>query len=120
LEKYITNDNEINYELLLQDEILEADKILLDRMGRAAQFGGSTLCLVVVDITNKTIVCANVGDSRAIMRDTKGKSVELSEDHKPDRLEEMNRIRDNGGYISNKDGCWRGSNYFKYLKIKSN
>lgn len=107
LEKYVTSGNKIDYENLLRDEILENDKILMERMGRAAQFGGSCLCLVVIDITNKMIVCANVGDSRAIMRDTKGNAVELSEDHKPDRSEEMNRIRENGGYISNKDGCWR-------------
>lgn len=65
------------------------------------------MCLVVVDITNKMIVCANVGDSRAVMRDTRGIAVELSEDHKPDRLEEMNRIKDSGGFISNVNGCWR-------------
>lgn len=53
------------------------------------------------------IVCANVGDSRAVMRDTRGVAVELSEDHKPDRLEEMNRIKDVGGFISNVNGCWR-------------
>lgn len=107
LEKYVTSDNKINYDQLLHDEILEADKILLDRMGRAAQFGGSTLCLVIVDITNKAIVCANVGDSRAIYRDTKGIAVEMSDDHKPDRKEELIRIKENGGFISNMDGCWR-------------
>lgn len=107
LEKYITNDNKINYELLLSDEIIEADKILLDRMAKAVLFCGTTLCLVLVDITNKKIVCANVGDSRAIMRDVSGKTVELSNDHKPNNLEELTRIRENGGYISNKDGCWR-------------
>lgn len=107
LEKYITKDNKINYEVLLSDEIIKADKILLDRMASAALFCGSTLCLVLVDITNKIIVCANVGDSRAIMRDVHGKTIALSNDHKPNNLEEMKRIRENGGYISNKDGCWR-------------
>lgn len=40
LEQYITCDSKINYEKVLSEEILEGDKILLDRMGRAAQFGG--------------------------------------------------------------------------------
>lgn len=41
------------------------------------------------------------------MRDTKGIAIPLSNDHKPNNLDEMTRIRENGGYISNKDGCWR-------------
>jgi protein phosphatase 1L len=107
LEVYISPDNLINYEKLLHDEILASDKALLDRMARATLFGGTTANIVLVDLTNKLIVCANVGDSRAVMCDSKGKAFALSHDHKPNNPEEMTRIRDNGGYISNKSGCWR-------------
>lgn len=57
LEKYVTKYNKINYEVLLHDEILEADRVLLERMAKACLFCGTTLCLVVVDISNKLIVC---------------------------------------------------------------
>jgi protein phosphatase 1L len=105
--EYISEDNIINYEKLLFDEITANDKILLDRMGKAALFCGTTANIVLVDLTNKLIICANVGDSRAIMCDSKGNAFPLSEDHKPDLPAEMDRIRQNGGHISNKNGCWR-------------
>lgn len=107
LEAYITPDKIINYEQLLHDEIMTFDKILVERMANAALFCGTTANIVIVDLTNKLIVCANVGDSRAIMCDSKGSAYALSKDHKPNNPEEMIRIRENGGYISNKSGCWR-------------
>jgi protein phosphatase 1L len=105
--KYITADNKINYELLLHEEIIAADQILIERMSKALLFGGTTLCVVLVDISNKLIICANVGDSRAVLCDNRGRAIPLSHDHKPNNLKEMERIRENGGFISNKEGCWR-------------
>ena len=107
LEIYITVENLVNYEKLLHDEILAFDKTLLDRMSKANLFGGTTAVIVLVDLTNKLIICANVGDSRAVMCDAKGTAFALSHDHKPNNPEEVLRIRDNGGHISNKSGCWR-------------
>lgn len=107
LNKYVKSDNIANYEKLLHDEVLSCDKILLDRMAKAALFCGSTANIVIVDLTNKIIVCANVGDSRAVLCDSKGNAYPLSHDHKPNDPEEMLRIRENGGHISNKNGCWR-------------
>lgn len=104
---YLSKDNVINYEKLLFDEIILSDKALLERMGKAALFCGTTANIVVVDLTNKLIVCANVGDSRAVMCDARGIPYVLSEDHKPDVPAEMERIRQSGGHISNKNGCWR-------------
>lgn len=109
LEVYITHDNKINYELLLNDEILNGDNMLNERLSKAALFCGTTFCLVLVDITNKILVCANVGDSRAVLCDTKGTAVQLSYDHKPNNPEELKRIQANGGYVTNKEGCWRVS-----------
>ncbi|XP_070507330.1 protein phosphatase 1L-like [Chironomus tepperi] len=108
-EAYITHDNKINYELLLNNEILNGDKILNERLSKAALFCGTTFCLVLVDITNKTIICANVGDSRAVLCNTKGNAVQLSYDHKPNNPDELKRIQENGGYVTNKEGCWRVS-----------
>lgn len=107
LEAYITPENIVNYEQLIHDEILSFDSILTERMSKSLQFGGTTANIILVDLSNKIIVCANVGDSRAVMCDSKGLAFPLSRDHKPNDAEEMTRIRENGGFVSNKNGCWR-------------
>jgi serine/threonine protein phosphatase PrpC len=59
---------------------------------------GTTACVVV--ITPEWIVCANAGDSRAIMSRLGNNAVALSEDHKPDGEPEERRIRNAGGYVA--------------------
>jgi|ERR1712194_831682 len=49
---------------------------------------------------------ANVGDSRAILCRA-GQAVAVSEDHKPDRLDEKKRIERAGGLVLNVRGAWR-------------
>ena len=62
-----------------------------------ANFSGTT-CVMVFQIGER-LICANVGDSRAIM--VKGtKVIPLSIDQKPDDPEESKRIEENGGEIS--------------------
>ena len=62
-----------------------------------ANFSGTT-CVMVFQVGER-ILCANVGDSRAIM--VKGdKAIPLSIDQKPDDPEESKRIKENGGEIS--------------------
>jgi serine/threonine protein phosphatase PrpC len=62
-----------------------------------ANFSGTT-CVMVFQVGEK-IICANVGDSRAII--VKGNKVTpLSIDQKPDDPEESKRIIQNGGEIS--------------------
>lgn len=107
ISRYVTIDNKVNYEMLLNEEIVYSDNILIDRMSKAAIFSGSTCCMILIDLANKQIVCANVGDSRAIMCDFKGNAVALSRDHKPNEDDEMKRIQDNGGTVVEKDGCFR-------------
>ena len=46
----------------------------------------------MIFFTNKTIYCANAGDSRAVIS-TGDKAIPLSEDHKPDNDEELRRIQ---------------------------
>lgn len=63
-------------------------------------FSGSTLNLVLI-IENK-LFCANVGDSRAVLgkkQGTRWVSVPLSKDHKPDVVEEKERIQASGGRV---------------------
>ena len=63
------------------------------------KFSGSTL--VSVFIVGDTIICANIGDSRAVLATKKNSwvAIDLSRDHKPDVNEESQRILQAGGRI---------------------
>ena len=65
-----------------------------------AKFSGTT-CVIVFQIGDK-IICANVGDSRAILvKGEKGKTIiPLSVDQKPDSPEEKKRIELAGGEVA--------------------
>merc|ERR1712110_715277 len=52
------------------------------------------------------LVLAHVGDSRAVLCRA-GQAVAVSEDHKPDRLDEKKRIERAGGLVLNVRGAWR-------------
>lgn len=57
---------------------------------------------VVVIVAPRMIVCANAGDSRAIMSQIGDRNaIALSEDHKPENPNETARIKQNGGYVEN-------------------
>jgi serine/threonine protein phosphatase PrpC len=55
---------------------------------------------IVVVATPEWIVCANAGDSRAVISKQGNKAVPLSYDHKPDDDDELKRIKAAGGYVS--------------------
>jgi serine/threonine protein phosphatase PrpC len=63
-----------------------------------ANLSGTT-CVMVAQIGDR-FICANIGDSRAIMIKTGNEIVPLSIDQKPDDPEESKRIVQNGGEIS--------------------
>lgn len=71
----------------------ELDHSLKDKCGDGS---GSTACVVLV--TASHIVCANCGDSRAVLC-RGGKTIELSHDHKPENPEETARIQAAGGHV---------------------
>ena len=60
---------------------------------------GST-CVVVL-VTPSHIICANAGDSRAVLR-RNGSVLPLSFDHKPNNVPELGRINDAGGFVKGK------------------
>jgi serine/threonine protein phosphatase PrpC len=55
---------------------------------------------VVVMVTPHVVICANAGDSRAVLSKNGHKALPLSYDHKPDDEEEERRIRAAGGYVA--------------------
>ena len=78
-----------------------------------ANFSGTT-CVMVFQVGER-IICANVGDSRAIM--VKGnKAIPLSFDQKPDDPEESKRIKENGGEISQYEEDGEKSGPFRVWK----
>jgi len=64
-----------------------------------SMFTGCTACVVSIDEVNNQIVCANAGDSRAILC-KKGVAYPMSIDHKPDMDSEKNRIYKADGWVS--------------------
>jgi serine/threonine protein phosphatase PrpC len=59
------------------------------------------LHLKIVVIVGDRVICANVGDSRAILS-RNGKPVCLSKDFKPDNPDEKRRIEEAGGFVMGK------------------
>lgn len=78
--------------------------VSLDASLPATETGGSTALLVMVD--KDVIMCANAGDSRAVLS-RGGQPVALSNDHKPDREDEEVRIQQAGGQVINNGGARR-------------
>lgn len=98
-----------NYEAALRkafiqlDEMMNSDKGSKDTITQYSQGTGCTACVAL--LTEKTIYCANSGDSRCVLaRGTN--AIEMSEDHKPDNIGEMKRIQAAGGFVE--DGRVRG------------
>jgi serine/threonine protein phosphatase PrpC len=68
------------------------------------KLSGSTSVDILINTLDKSIVCANVGDSRAILASyakegNQWKSMPLSHDHKPSVSSEAQRILKNGGCV---------------------
>mmetsp|Transcript_112273 Transcript_112273/g.220105 ORF Transcript_112273/g.220105 Transcript_112273/m.220105 type:complete len:379 (+) Transcript_112273:88-1224(+) len=84
----------------LVETYVEIDKCLLDldKNGLMDQSGCTCVCAV---ITPTHVICANVGDSRAVVGSTTtGATVSLTEDHKPNLPEEKARIEKGGGFVA--------------------
>ncbi|TGZ54804.1 protein phosphatase 1L [Temnothorax longispinosus] len=96
--------NKINYGRLLTDEVLAADKLLVETAKKNMDVAGTTALIALLE-DNKLIV-ANVGDSRGVMCDEKGNAIPLSFDHKPQQEREKRRINKAGGLVTF-DGVWR-------------
>ena len=72
--------------------------------GGGVRFERSGSTCVVVLVTPSHIICANAGDSRAILKRRNGTVLPLSFDHKPNNVPEYIRIveNSNGGFVKGK------------------
>jgi protein phosphatase PTC2/3 len=75
---------------------LECDTAMFNDEAIKEQMAGSTAITVL--IRENKLYCANAGDSRAIAC-RNGTLVTLSNDHKPNNPEEMDRIYNAGGWV---------------------
>ena len=91
---------EIVLELKRPEEAMLDDKDI-----RAIPFGAGCISCVVL-ITQDKIICANSGDSRAVIGLKNGDLIELSYDHKPDNDGELKRVKAGGGFVE--DGRVQG------------
>lgn len=101
---YIQKRGKIDYGKMITDEVLFADYKLLENARKSSNVAGTTALIALIDSTKLTV--ANVGDSRGVLCDHKGRTIPLSFDHKPQSAREHKRIQEAGGFIAFK-GVWR-------------
>ncbi|XP_039763751.1 protein phosphatase 1L [Pararge aegeria] len=103
LSSYV-DKGKINYGKLLTDEVLAADRLLVEAAKRSMNVAGTTALIAILE--NNHLIVANVGDSRGVMCDSRGNAIPVSFDHKPQQVREQKRIEAAGGYIAF-NGVWR-------------
>ncbi|KAM3962738.1 protein phosphatase 1L [Aphomia sociella] len=94
----------INFGKLLTDEVLAADRLLVEAAKRSMNVAGTTALIAIME--GNYLIVANVGDSRGVMCDSRGNAIPVSFDHKPQQVREQKRIEAAGGYIAF-NGVWR-------------
>ncbi|KAL1123768.1 hypothetical protein AAG570_001541 [Ranatra chinensis] len=104
IQSYLDHDCTINYGRLLTDEVLAADRLLVQAAKKTMDVAGTTALIALVE--GSRLIVANVGDSRGVMCDAKGNAIPLSFDHKPQQMREQKRIKEAGGFITF-NGVWR-------------
>lgn len=83
LSSYV-DKGKINYGKLLTDEVLAADRLLVEAAKRTMNVAGTTALIAVLE--GNHLIVANVGDSRGVMCDSRGNAIPVSFDHKPQQV----------------------------------
>lgn len=85
---------------LNEDDILyQGLKTIVEKLPTSVAKHQGTTAILVLRRANEMWV-ANVGDSRAIISLTDGNSIQLTDDHKPNREDEYRRITSQGGFVA--------------------
>jgi protein phosphatase 1L len=87
----------------IEETYKQTDQEYLRAENNQHRDAGSTASTAV--LVGERLLVANVGDSRAVIC-RNGKAVALSDDHKPNRTDERQRIEDAGGVVM-WSGTWR-------------
>ena len=99
-----------NYKVLHHAILLSEEK-LKEQKNINSEYSGSTCCMLIQ--VSQKLICANVGDSRAILISEMIKEdiINLSNDHKPNFKKELERIKKYGGVVEKclyEDGVFDG------------
>lgn len=86
LSSYV-DKGKINYGKLLTDEVLAADRLLVEAAKRTMNVAGTTALIAVLE--GNHLIVANVGDSRGVMCDSRGNAIPVSFDHKPQQVSKI-------------------------------
>ncbi|XP_065021473.1 probable protein phosphatase 2C 7 isoform X2 [Musa acuminata AAA Group] len=89
--------------LAINESYQRTDSDFLDAENNTSRDDGSTASTAI--LVGKHLYVANVGDSRAVISKA-GKAIPLSDDHKPNRIDERKRIENAGGFVM-WTGTWR-------------
>ncbi|KAL9311014.1 putative protein phosphatase 2C 14 [Arabidopsis thaliana] len=91
-----------------KEEKVEAFKAAFLRTDRDFLEKGvvSGACCVTALIQDQEMIVSNLGDCRAVLCRA-GVAEALTDDHKPGRDDEKERIESQGGYVDNHQGAWR-------------
>lgn len=81
----------------VKNAFLKADCALAEPESRVDERSGTTALVAMV--LGRSLLVANVGDSRAVLGKRWGKAVQLSSDHKPTSSAERSRIESLGGFV---------------------
>ena len=81
----------------LHTSLLQFDAQFLENSYSDA--GSTAVC---VFYNQGVLYCANIGDSRAVLSRKNGRALDLSDDHKADRPDELLRIEKAGGFVRNR------------------
>lgn len=90
-------------EKVFADAAKKVDSDIFTALGHDVDYSGSTGVSVILDVVNRTVHCANVGDSRAVVGRCSGnqwQAIALTEDCKPTIVQERERIEICGGVVS--------------------
>lgn len=82
----------------------ELDKRWLIKAAAGLDDGSTAVVAIVVE---NTLYVANAGDSRCVLGQESGVAVNLSDDHKPNREDELLRIEAAHGQVKYASACWR-------------
>jgi serine/threonine protein phosphatase PrpC len=75
----------------------DRDFLKQSKFGTGDSSGASSLSLYII---GNSLISINLGDSRCVLSSESGKKItDLTNDHRPDRLSEFNRIIENGGHL---------------------
>ena len=86
--------------MLTEEGQTELKAIMRGKGNRRKEESEAGCTAVVVLIVDDMLYCANAGDSRALICSSGNHPIAMSIDHKPDDLEEYNRITKAGGTVS--------------------